>query len=340
MKSSSLRLFVILATLALLVIVWPASAGRIDDAKRDIARLRYDEAEAMLVELAKSEEGDDRQEALYLLAGLKRSVSEAEIIYQEVVQIEESNRWGSLAQLELAKIRYAVGDYRQAFEILDGAAACRHSQEACFFQGLSAAMMEDYEAARESLSKIKGGKYRPWAYLSLAEMEMNLDNAEEACRRYRSMARSVINPTAMYRYGECLEQRGQIDDAAEVFAEILSTFEHTPEALLAAEKLDVIRSEPKLPQYRATTADSSAMSPLTSGYTIQFGAFHDRTNALKLVARLKRDLPGVRVDSDLLEFKEVHRVRFGYFKTRAEASRRAEEISEQISEPCTIMTLP
>jgi tetratricopeptide (TPR) repeat protein len=245
-----------------------------------------------------------------------------------------------LAQLELAKIRFAVGDYRQAFDILENNAVCRHSQEACYFQGLSAAAIEQYDAAKELLSKIKGGKYRPWAYLSLAEVELNLDNPEEACRKYRSMSRSVINPTAMYRYGECLEKKGEIDDAAEVFGEILSTFEHTPEALLAAEKLDVIRSEPKPPEHSVSTPDSGGMSPLSSGYTIQFGAFHDRTNALKLVARLKRDLPGVRVDSDLLDFKEVHRVRFGYFKTRGEANMKAEEISEQINEPCTIMTLP
>ena len=79
---------------------------------------------------------------------------------------------------------------------------------------------------------------------------------------------------------------------------------------------------------------------MTSGFTVQFGSFHDRTNAIKLTARLKRDLPGVRIDSELLDFKEIHRVRFGYFKTRSEARERATEISKQTGEPCTIMTLP
>jgi tetratricopeptide (TPR) repeat protein len=201
-------------------------------------------------------------------------------------------------------------------------------------------MTEQYDSAKEVLSKIKGGRLRPWAYFTLAEVEIRLNNPDEACQRYRSMARSFINPTAMYRYGECLEKKGQIEDAARIFAEILTTFESTPEALLATKKLDVLTSEPAPPAQETAVPDSASTAPLTSGYTIQFGAFNDRTNAIKLVARIKRDLPGVRIDSDLLDFKEVHRVRFGYFRTRTEATESLQEISKRINEPCTIMTLP
>ncbi|UCH82865.1 MAG: SPOR domain-containing protein [Candidatus Latescibacterota bacterium] len=330
-----LVVYVVLTSSALL-----AYADRLDDVRRDISGLRYDDAEAKLVDLARTAKGEDRQEALYLLAGLKRSVSEAQIIYQEVARIDESNRWGTLAQIELAKIEFAVGDYEEAFEILSEGGVCRQSQEACYFQGMSAVMLEEYDSARELLSKVKGGRFRPWAYLSLAEVETRSNNPDEACQRYRSMARSFISPTAMYRYGECLEKQGQIDDAAEVFGELLTTFQSTPEALLAAEKLSVLTREPEPPARQKARADSAAMTPLSTGYTLQFGAFNDRANAIKLAARLKRDLPGVRIDTDLLDFKEVHRVRFGYFRTRAEAVKSIEDVSKKVNEPCTVMTLP
>ncbi len=324
-----------------MITAWrPAAADRLDDVKRDIAGLRYQDAESKLVDLARSASGDDRQEALFVLAGLKRSVSEAQIIYQEVARIDGSNRWGTQAHLELAKIQFAIGDYGEAYSILSEASACRQSQEACYFEGLSAVMLKNYEAAREILSKIKGGKYRSWAYLSLAEVDLSLNDADAACDRYQSMARSFISPTAMYRYGECLEKQGQTEAATRMFGEIMETFANTPEALLAAQKLDVLNAEPLPPVSESATPDSLTMTTLSSGYTLQFGAFSDRTNAIKLAASLKRDLPGVRIDSDLLDFKEVHRVRFGYFKTRAEAVQASQEISKRINEPCTIMTLP
>jgi tetratricopeptide (TPR) repeat protein len=246
------------------------------------------------------------------------------------------------SQIELAKIQYAMGNYNEAIDMLDESGACRKSDEACYFQGVSAVLVKRFDVAEESLSRVKSGKFRPWAYISLAEVEMELDNGDEACRKYRSMSRSLINPTAMYRYGECLEKQGESAEAAGVFEEIMENFEGTPEALLAAEKLQVIRREPA-PAVRdapPVPADAEEFTPLATGYTLQFGSFQDRANAIKLASRLKRELPGIRIDSDLLNFKEVHRVRFGYFRSRADAQRKADEISNQVSEPCAIMTLP
>ncbi|MDH3217063.1 MAG: SPOR domain-containing protein, partial [Candidatus Krumholzibacteria bacterium] len=83
-----------------------------------------------------------------------------------------------------------------------------------------------------------------------------------------------------------------------------------------------------------------AETPLTSGFTLQFGSFQDRVNAIKLAAELKQQLPDIRIDSDLVHYKEVHRVRVGYFTTRNEAQKRADELQGVIHESISIMTLP
>ena len=106
--------------------------------------------------------------------------------------------------------------------------------------------------------------------------------------------------------------------------------------MLASQKLEVFASAESQPVLEPAQEEA----PLRSGFTIQFGAFHDRTNAIKLMAQLKSKLPGVRIDSELLHYKEVHRVRFGYFATREEAQRKANDIASQTSEPISIMTLP
>jgi tetratricopeptide (TPR) repeat protein len=202
-------------------------------------------------------------------------------------------------------------------------------------------MLKRYEEAKRPLSRVKRGKFRPWAYLSLAEIEMALDNHEEACQRYRAMANTMINPTALYRHAECLEKNGEPELAKEEFREIIENFRNTPEAVLAGEKLQILRKAESPQPLEAPSLDTPQdASHFLHGYTIQFGSFHDRYNAIKLAAKLKQVVPGVRIDSDLVGWREVHRVRVGYFHTREEAQLEAEAISRQISDEYVIMNLP
>ncbi|MFQ5510335.1 MAG: SPOR domain-containing protein [Candidatus Krumholzibacteriia bacterium] len=335
------RVIVALCAAHVLVPAWfadSAVAASIQSARRDITRLRYDLAESKLVDIAKTLSGERRQEALYLLAGLKSSASEAEIIYQEVIRLHTGGEWAAAARVELAKIQYALGNYGKAFEILESSQACGVSEEACFFQGMSAVMSKSYARARTALQRVRRGKYRPWAYLSLADIEMNTHNVEEACRRYRAIARTAISPTAMYRYAECLEKQGSGRDARRAFEEVIAEFKNTPEALLAGQKLERM-TEHFDDRSQEKAADEGRTRP-KAGYTIQFGAFHDRTNAIKLAASLKRDLPGIRVDSGLVNNREIHRVRYGYFETREAAERTAEQIATKIDERVSILPLP
>jgi tetratricopeptide (TPR) repeat protein len=313
-----------------------AVAQSIDQARRDIQQLRFDRAQEQLVDIARRTNGVERQEALFLLAGLKNSVSEAEIIYQEVISIDDNTEWADRATVELAKVHYALGNYGRSFTMLRESAACRELDEACYFEGLSAIMLERYADAKSPMSSVRRGKYRPWAFLALAEIDMNLDDPDGACDRYRSMARAALSPTAMYRYGECLEKKGEADRAANVFEDVIREFEATPEAVLAEEKLAAIHKRAS-----GRVSSPAPRPPLpTTGFTLQFGAFHDRENAIRLAAEIKKRLPGVRIDSDLLEYREVHRVRFGHFATRAEAESEGEKLKLSIDEPFTIMLLP
>jgi tetratricopeptide (TPR) repeat protein len=297
------------------------------------------------VELARSASGDEKLEALYLLAGLKASASEADLIYQEVSRSDPESRWAVAAEIERAKIHYALGEYRKSMEILESSSACRSSEEACYFQGLSSVVLKHYEQAREPLSRVKGGRYEGWAAIALAEVDAGMDRRSEACQRYRSAVRSRLGPTAKYRYGECLEEQGDVAAAIRCFEEVVAEFPQTPEAILASEKLEALeilrasassREEETAPQ---GDSQGDAVPPPAAGFTLQFGSFADRANAIKLAAELKRELPGVRIDSELVKFKEVHRVRYGYFKTRGEAERMSEEVSRQTGESCVIMRL-
>jgi tetratricopeptide (TPR) repeat protein len=322
-----------------------SAAGGTDlaSARRDISAMRYAEADLSLREIAKSSEGDEKLEALYRLAGLKKSAAEAEILYREISRMDPAGRWGVAATLELAKIRFALGEYNEASSILDTSGACRKSDEACYFGGLADVMLKRYEDARGQLSTVKSERFRPWAQMALADAEAGLDDPAAACRRYQSMLRSPVAATAKYRYGECLERQGDFVGARSIYEQVRAEYAQTPEAILAGEKLEALRAESRTrtgDDTGATPSPDDREKPLTAGFTLQFGSFNDRANAIKLAAELKGKVPGVRIDSELVNYKEVHRVRTGYYKTRAEAERRAEEIARQTGENCAIMPLP
>jgi TolA-binding protein len=301
-----------------------------------LKHLRYPEAESTLSILVRSAEGEVLQEALFHLAGLKTSAEEAGILYRQIIDEDPRSRWSHRAQLELAKIQYALGSYDEAMNILEDSGARDESDEARLFYGLSAVMLHRYEEAKQPLLDIRRGKLRTWAYLSLAEVEAGLNRPDEACRRYEALSSAMISPTALYRFAECLEDLGNVERASEEFAAIIKNFQDTPEAVLAAEKLQLFAA----PAAEQRTAESDHVEVLTSGFTIQFGSFRDRGNAIKLAAKLKRVFPGTRVDSELINFREHHRVRYGYFRTREQAQAKGEEISREMNEDFTIMSLP
>jgi hypothetical protein len=193
---------------------------------------------------------------------------------------------------------------------------------------------------------VRQGRLRTWAFMSLAEVDMGLDHPEDACNRYASLASALISPTALYRHGECLEDRGDMAGARREYREIISSFRDTPEAVLAAEKLQLIQESSQRAAREKVEELSQAPEPhegverLEKGFTLQFGSFRDRGNAIKMAAKIKRVYPGVRIDSELVNYREYHRVRYGYFHTRDEARGKGEEIAKQINVDYTIMTLP
>lgn len=339
MKTNS-QLITIVALLCIIapVCLRAAAAVSIKSAQEDIAELRYEDAREKLRHLADTTTGEEKQEALLLLATLERSSKEAEILYKEVLSIDAESREAKNATLELAKIRYAAGHYQEVVRLLDRANVCAESDEACYFEGLAAMMVKDFTTAREAFSKITRGTYSVWSSLSLAEMEMNERNTESACNRYQTLARANVNPVAMYRFAECLELQGDKSGAAATFEEIIDRFQSTPEAVLASEKLKILRTPTEPPP--ANSPKSQPVPTYEEGYTIQFGSFRDRQNAIKLADRIKKTLPGVRIDTDLIDYREVHRVRFGFFQTREEAQKKIDELIPSFGNELSIMKIP
>ena len=303
---------------------------------------RFDEATEMLTGVSQRASGEELQHALFLLGNLEREAADAERHYRRVIDTDPRGEWAQQAQLEIAKMRYATGRYEETLRILEDSGACDEMDEACLFYGLSALSLGRYEEARRPLERIRRGKLRTWAFLSLAEAEMATGKRELACERYEALAGAMISPTAVYRYAECLEAIGRTEAALSEFGELIENFPDTPEAVLAAEKLQLIQEAPPVdaPDPELSAQPDEPVEVLQRGFTIQFGSFRDRGNAIKLASKVKRVFPGVRIDSELIRYREYHRVRYGYYRTRESAQSKGDEIANELGEDFTVMTLP
>jgi tetratricopeptide (TPR) repeat protein len=302
--------------------------------KKDLAAGRVVAAESTFARAAAMADGDERSEALFLQAGVVRSGAEAEALYRRLLDEDPDGDWSEQATLELAKIEFATGRYEGARGRLRDGRACERSEEACLFEGMAAVMLEDFDGAIRVLERVRRGRAKTWAALSLAEAEEGAGRGEEACRRYESLARARVNPAAWYRYAECLEQGGDAGTARREYEALAEAFAQTPEAIRAAEKLSVGEAPRTPPEPEVADEDEAPRGP---GYTVQFGSFTDRANAIKLAARIKKTYPGVRIDSELVNYREVFRVRIGHYPTRGAAQSAGESMARELDESFTIM---
>lgn len=305
----------------------------IKQGREDAEHARWADAESSFARAARTAGNDEtRREAQFRQAAIIRSGADAEALYRSIMDDGARDEWSEKAAVELGKIEFATGRYEGAFATFTGAEACANSEEACLLGGLAAIMSHDYEAALVQLERARRGRQRTWAAVASAEALAASGRRDEACASYASLAGSRSSAVAWYRFAECLEAAGDRERARREFAALEDAFPQTPEAVRAAGKRD--ESPAPAPAPVATAEDRKPAGP---GFTLQFGSFDDRTNAIRLQARIKEEYPNVRIDSELVNFREVFRVRYGHYADRETARAAGEQMTRRINERYTIM---
>ena len=303
--------------------------------KRAADQGRFADAESTFALAVSMGDGSTRAEALFLQAGLVRSGTDAAALYRRLLDTDPDGEWSARATVELGKIEFAAGRYEGAYGILHDGGACETSEEACLFEGMAAVQLHRYDDAVSALERIRKGRFKTWAALSLAEAADGAGQPEDACARYESLARARVSPAAWYRHAECLEKSGDQNAARHEYESLGEAFPQTPEAVRAAEKL-AAATEPAV--VTPVPDEFVQEQPTTgAGYTVQFGSFGERANAIKLAAGIKKTYPAVRIDSELVDHREVFRVRCGYYSTRDAAQAAGAEMTRALGEPFTIM---
>jgi tetratricopeptide (TPR) repeat protein len=305
---------------------------------------QYEEARNELESDLGSLRGSSRYDGLLLLGDLETSLPGAENLYREVVRSGKAKQ-ALLARVKLARIRYASGDYRGAVDavsVLPSKSYGGLRYEAIYFRALSWKQIGDAGRARSDFEQVDRGDFLYWAYMGLAELDMQEGRIEDAIERYETIAGGHSNPIAGFKLAECYEIQGERDKALRVYQTLLSQFPNSLEAPKAREKIAMItNSRSRRWSRRDRTqrkggeegerqeADRSTVPADGPLYTLQFGAFSERENALQLARELEDHTLDVRVERIESGGRIWHRVRAGRFSRREEAEKYAVQLLQK-----------
>lgn len=300
---------VLAAAVAAVLLVVPLAAARADvllEALELRRQVQYEEAAARLVSALPGLGGEDRCRGLVALAGLVPEHKEARRLLLDAAKAATDPETRRRADLELARLDYARGNYRSVATRLE---PWRDDPEACLWLGLAATALgetSDLEAlvapARKTdLAALLVG----WAALEAGEPKRALDAVDAVARRRHS----DLLPTALLWKAQCETALGQGEQAQATRTTLRERFPDSPEAILARDQ--------GRPGGGAATGPRA--EPPAERVVLQIGAFQDRTNALRFRAGLEREFPGVRVIEAYDRAARLYRIHIGPFASRQAA---------------------
>ena len=319
------------------------SANRgIKRAEELFRRKDYGRARSALAADTSSMDRSTLAAALLLLARIETDYAKAEMLYRRVLASEDKAAAGR-ARLELASMRYATGDYAAALDLLSATAlegSDRDVERGAFFAALCRAQLGDDAGAAAGFERITHGVYAPWSMLARAEIDSRAGRLPAAMEKYESASRSGRHPGALFRLGECFERLGERDKALDTYRALIREHPRSFETAKANEKIQLLTaakgkarddkqpggSEPAGTQLRDVRPGAGERRT----YTIQFGSFETKANALAVAGKLEGTFRGVRVERFEHEGRVMHRVRVGMYENRESAVKDIERAKERL----------
>jgi len=315
-----------------------------------IRNCQYGKAEEMIKKSIATLKGRNYYRAILMLAKISTSSEKTEKRYIDIIN-NGTPREALVARVELAKIYYSRNDYSEALRLLGLLPSKKPSSyyyEALFFKGISYKQLGMVSEAMSTFKLIDRGKYLYPGILALAELDMQEGRIESAIERLETIAAEYYDPSAGFKLGECYEIKGDKKKALKIYRTLLTKFPKSLEAPRAKEKVlqlstpvSEMQKRKELPQeaeHTGTSPEGKSKSVKTQ-YTVQFGAFSEKPNAL----RLKKELSSLGLKVWVEEFQLgdmlIYRVRAGRYTDRDKAEKKAKEFQNKLGLNCRVLPL-
>lgn len=270
-------------------------------------RLQYTEATRLLAEALPDLSGEQRARAALLLAALSTDHKEARRFLREVQQAAPGSDLQRRAEIELARLDFARGNYNSVRSRLEPYA----DPEARLLVASSWVALDDAAQAETVLRELPSSPRTQLLQCWVARRRGD-HAAALAALTTLAAAGGDFQPTVLLWKSECEIALGRSQEAMSTAAELQRRYPDSPEIALL---------EPRLPALRqAPPATGMTPAPAPATILLQLGVFETRANALRLRDKIPGTLGTARIDEVQRGSQRLFRVSLGPFENAAVAT--------------------
>ncbi len=238
--------------------------------------------------------------------------------------------------LARAREAFARGRYRGTLEGLAAlpANARGDDSEIPLFESMASIAVGDAATARDGLQSIDASSpHYASAQALLAHLSVKTQRPKDAMEHARRALKSGnddVDAQALYSLIQGARSLGLESDASRARAELLERFPRSVEA--GHERVGTVSPASPSASVDSTRVVEEEAAGTRNEFALQFGAFHDRALALKLVEKLSRNpaanIATLRIETDRSASPTWYRVIGGRYQTR----RTVEESRDRLRE--------
>lgn len=322
----------ILAILALILLAGAMVLAGSDEVRALVASARYGEAR---LELARDMDLRTTTGGRVLSARLDRNPATAmELLGQVLEESDSDSELGREAALDAAGIALGAGLPREALTILEPLLAGNRNTvpgQALLMAGLAARALGETDRAERLLAGVRPGDPSfGTARVVLGELSLERADPQRALRYFEAAetgSRAAAGRWQAYRL------MGEDGTAAALLAE-LERQDPGGLSLLEINRRRRQEADEAAARHTATTeapADPVAVAPPTGRYTLQFGAWSDRSRALDMLHRYQDMVADLRIEETRDEQGQIlYKVRAGAYDNPALARSEARRLKDQL----------
>ncbi len=310
--------------------------GRYDEAREELNRYRREEPDNPLV--------------LYYLARIETDYHKALWWYKEVEILADSSL-ASEALFQRAELVFSADNLSEAetlsMRLLEEYPGSVNTAGALYRMGIIRLTQDRAEEAGEYFKACRkldeSGEKHLLALTGLMECQVNLENWNEALKTALEALdehdeTSAVTPRILEVIALSWRKLGNDDNAEKFMERLLQNYPYSYQAYALREEGKRLSGSSVYAFEMGNTPSSRPDSDDVPGeissdkeqarFSVQVGAFSDRTNALRLMRSLKEGGFDVRIDMKTVGEKHLFLIRVGYYPSRDEAEKVAGTVTE------------
>lgn len=239
------------------------------------------------------------------------------------------------AQFRIGQYYYLKGDYEQSLKdyqkFLDVYPQSSLAPASQYWIGSMLLAQKKYDGARKEFKKVlenyPQSNYLDWAEVGIGDSYTGEGNYSLALTEYQKVIedypKSEILNLAYFNLGECYEKEKKEKEALEIYQKLITECPDSLEAIEAQKKISTLQKK---------------FLPVEGRYSVQVGAFSEKTRADRLAQGLKDKGYDTYIMTITIEGGQFHRVRVGRLATEAEAQELARRLKEEEDLPTRIFS--